>query len=123
MDLLYEALFNFEESPEFDTSIEQTVVRNDALIFDLDSYNQIKEIIRSVKETDELIESDELFENNDNEIEIFNAEFDVLLPSDIENPTKFTNCTIIDNEISNKSTIIQRCNNVGVRSINQLSSI
>ncbi|CAG8805153.1 11044_t:CDS:1, partial [Gigaspora margarita] len=47
MDLSYEALFNFEESPEFDTSIEQTVVHDNALTFDWDSYNQIKEIIKS----------------------------------------------------------------------------
>ncbi|CAG8796187.1 43528_t:CDS:1, partial [Gigaspora margarita] len=47
MDLSYKALFNFEKSPEFDTSIEQTVVNNDALTFDWHSYNQIKEIIRS----------------------------------------------------------------------------
>ena len=121
MDLSYEDLFNFEESPEFDTGIEQTVVHDDALTFDWYSYNQIKEIIRSVEETDELIESEELFEIDDNEIEIFNTEFDVQLLSDIENSTRFTNCAIIDNEISNKSTIIQRCNNVGVRSVNQLS--
>ncbi|RIB21497.1 hypothetical protein C2G38_2299835 [Gigaspora rosea] len=121
MDLLYEALFNFEESPEFDTGIEQTVVHDNALTFDWYSYNKIKEMIRSVEETDELIESNELFESDNNEIEIFNAEFDLQIPSDIDCSTRFTNCAVIDNEISNKSTIIQRCNNVGVRSVNQLA--
>ena len=45
------------------------------------------------------------------------------LPLDIEHATKFTNSVVIDNEINNESTIIRRCNNIGVQSVNQLSGM
>ncbi|CAG8849149.1 3675_t:CDS:1, partial [Gigaspora margarita] len=47
-------------------------------------YIKIKEIIRSIEETDELIESNKLFENDNNEIEIFNVKFDIPLFSNID---------------------------------------
>lgn len=64
-----------------------------------------QEIIGSTEETD-----DESLES-DNEMEIFEEEFEKIVPSASDRAIKLTDCVVIDND--NDQHIIRRCNNAG----------
>ncbi|CAG8697843.1 13653_t:CDS:1, partial [Cetraspora pellucida] len=111
--------FPNDPSQGSDNDIEQMTVDNNALTFDLHSLKKVQEIIKSTKETEkELLEGDELFEDDSIGMEIFEEKFDEPLVAS-DQPKKFTNCVIIDND--NDQNIIKRCNNVEVQRVEQLS--
>lgn len=54
-------------------------------------------------------------------MEIFEEEFEKIVPSASDNAIKLTDCVVIDND--NDQHIIRRCNNAGVRNVGQLSGM
>ncbi|CAG8597581.1 9467_t:CDS:2 [Ambispora gerdemannii] len=95
MEFLPEASFGHEEeiyndfNQEFSIDVEQTMAYNKGVLtFDCD-----------------------------NEMEIFEEEFERIIPSLADYAIKLIYCVIIDNN----QHIIQRCNNAGVHDVGQLS--
>lgn len=88
------------------SDVEQTAAYNEGILaFDWDSFKRAQEITGSTEETD-----DESLES-DNEMEIFEEEFEKIVPSASDRAIKLTDCVVIDND--NDQHIIRRCNNAG----------
>ncbi|RIB19593.1 hypothetical protein C2G38_2136489 [Gigaspora rosea] len=129
MEYLFEDSFDFEDdfNQESDIGIEQAVVDEESLVFDLHSLKILQEkITGSIEKSeyelseseDELSESDDELSEDNNETELFLEEIEIPVPPNSNVTTEVTRCPIIDN--NDKPNTIQRCSRTADIYVNQL---